>query len=195
MTRRLPPLLRRLRVAISRFSRDNRGSITVEAMLVLPLWIWGYTMSYQFFDAFREQSVNLRAAYTISDMISREMVTVNDAYITGMDTLMESLIDRDQNVSLRVSSVTWSQMRERFEIHWSRSTDAIAMPALTTTTLQLLKDSIPNMSDGDYVVIVETRVGYEPAFDVGMDTQTLSQFIVTRPRFVPKVCLAGVTCS
>ena len=185
------PLPRPLR----RFFRDESATIMAEAVLVLPFMLWSYLGLFVYWDSFRVMNKVQKASYTISDMISREMVTVNDAYITGMDTLMESLIDRDQNVSLRVSSVTWSQMRERFEIHWSRSTDAIAMPALTTTTLQLLKDSIPNMSDGDYVVIVETRVGYEPAFDVGMDTQTLSQFIVTRPRFVPKVCLAGVTCS
>ena len=63
--------------------------------------------------------------------------------------------------------------------------------------LEIAGDSMINAGilDGDYVVIVESRVGYEPAFDVGMDAQTLAQFIVTRPRFVPKVCLSGVTCS
>ena len=45
------------------------------------------------------------------------------------------------------------------------------------------------------VVIVETEVDYHPAFNVGVNDQVLKQFIVTRPRFVPKLCMTGVTCS
>ena len=34
-----------------------------------------------------------------------------------------------------------------------------------------------------------------PAFNVGIGDQTIKQFIVTRPRFVPRICLTGVPCS
>lgn len=184
-----------IRKLLRHFLRDEGATVMAEAVLVLPFMLWSYLGLYVYWDSFRVLNKVQKASYTISDMISREMVTINDTYIVGMDTLMEALIDRDQNVSLRVSSVTWSQARSRFEIHWSRSTDAIGLPPLTTATLQDLKDNIPEMSDGDYVVIVETSVGYTPAFDVGMDPTNLRQFIVTRPRFVPKVCLSGVACS
>lgn len=178
-----------------RFVRDERATIMAEAVLVLPFMLWSYLGLFVYWDAFRVMNKVQKASYTISDMLSREMLTISDSYITGMDTLMEALIDTDQDVSLRVSSITWSETNDRFELHWSRTTDSTAMPQLTTSTLQQLAGSIPDMSDGDFVVIVETRVDYTPAFDVGMDAQTLEQFIVTRPRFVPKVCLSGVTCS
>lgn len=180
---------------LRRFLRDEGASIWVETVLVLPMLLWAIMGLYVFWDSFRAMNKVQKAAYTISDMISREMVTINDAYITGMDSVMEYLIDPDQNVSLRVSSVTYSSAQTKYLIHWSRSTDTATLPALTTTTLQDVKDSIPTMSDGDYVVIVEARVTYHPVFNVGMSDTVLSQFIVTRPRFVPKVCLSGVSCS
>ena len=68
------------------------------------------------------------------------------------------------------------------------------MPALTTTELQLLDDQIPAMSDGDFVVIVEVSVGYAPAFNVGVSDMDIRQFIVTRPRFVPRICMQGFAC-
>ena len=58
-----------------------------------------------------------------------------------------------------------------------------------------MADRLPNMADGDHVVLVEVEVNYKPSFNVGLGNQTLKQFIVTRPRFVPRICLSGVACS
>ena len=104
-----------------------------------------------------------------------------------MRDVMRFLIDKDQPVRIRVSSVTWSQANNRFEVDWSRSPDA-ALPQLTTATIKNYAYRIPKMADGDRVVIVETEVDYHPAFNVGVNDQVLKQFIVTRPRFVP--CIA-----
>jgi Flp pilus assembly protein TadG len=186
--------MRFIRNQFARFGREDRGAILAEAVLVLPFMFWAFLGLFVYWDAFRAMNKVQKASYTISDMISREMVTINDAYITGMDTLMERLIDTDQDVTIRVTSVTWNEDNNRFEVHWSRSTGSL-MPRLTTTTLQNYASLIPDMSDGDYVVIVESSVRYTPAFNIGMGEQELSQFIVTRPRFVPKVCLSGVACS
>lgn len=183
------------RERLARFGRSERGTVMAEAVLVLPFMLWAYLGLFVYWDAFRSVNRIQKAAYTVSDMISREMVTINDAYINGMDAVMERMIDGNQNVALRVTSVTWSSTDNKFSVHWSRSTDTTAMPVLTTTTLQNQKDKIPNMSDGDYVVIVETSVRYTPAFNVGISESDVKQFIVTRPRFVPKICMSGVTCS
>ena len=69
------------------------------------------------------------------------------------------------------------------------------MLQLTTATIAYYANRIPEMADGDRVIIVETEVSYHPAFDVGMNDEVLKQFVVTRPRFIPKLCMTGVTCS
>jgi hypothetical protein len=91
---------------------------------------------------------------------------------------------------MRVTSITYSGVRNRFEVLWSRS-PYNAMPQLTTNTLQNYRTKIPNMTDGDTVVILETALPYKPSFSVGMPDQVFRQFIVTRPRFYPRVELTS----
>lgn len=179
---------------LRRFGRDENGTLLAEAVIVLPLMLWAYMALFVYWDAYRSVNTVQKAAYTVSDMVSREMVTLNDQYVPGMRNLMRYLVDADQTVKIRVSSVTWSDLNDRFEIDWSRSPDN-AMPQLTTTSVAELAYRIPQMSDGDRVMLVEVDVSYHPAFNVGLSDASLQQFIVTRPRFVPKICLANVVCS
>lgn len=184
----------KIRKHLRNFRRNEDGALMAEAVIVMPLLLWAYLALFVYWDAFRSINTAQKAAYTISDMISREMVTLPTNYVTGMRDLMRYLIDQDQAVRIRVTSIRYSDVNQRFEVEWSRSPDN-AMPQLTTATLLGFKDQIPDMADGDSVVIVETEVDYEPAFNVGMNDQELKEFIVTRPRFIPKICLTGVTCS
>jgi len=194
--------MRSLDHMIRRFRTEERGSVIAEAVIAMPMLLWAYMALFVYWDGFRSVNTVQKATYTISDMLSREMVAISPAYVAGMDNVMEYMVDQDQNVSLRVSSVTWRASRNRFEIHWSRSTNAAILPALTTATLQAFGDCtttarcrIPQMSDGDFVVIVESRVNYAPVFDVGIDNDSIDQFIVTRPRFVTCVLMTGVGTS
>lgn len=186
MTRRIAPPLRRLRIRLARFARDNRGSITIEAMLVLPLWIWGYTMSYMFFDAFREQTVNMRAAYTISDMISREADAVGPNYIDDLHDMFDYLTRSNHPTWIRVSSVYYDTSAKVYKRYWSYSTST-DYPAHTDTTIKAEKDRLPNMVLGETVVLVETGMFYEPVLNVGLEDMWYTNFIPTRPRFAAKV--------
>ncbi len=183
-----------LRKILRRFGRDETGTLMAESVLVLPFMLWSYLALFVYWDSYRAVNVVQKAAYTISDMISREMLAVNDTYINGMDSMMEYLIDSDQNAKIRVSSITWSQLNNRYEVQWSRS-PGNAMPQLTTATVAPLADRLPTMFDGDFIVLVEVEVGYHPSFNVGIGDQTMKQFIATRPRFLSKICLTGVACT
>lgn len=224
--------MRSLASMLRRFGRDEKGAVVVEAVIMLPLLIWAYLALFVYWDAYRSVNTSQKAAYTISDMISREMndTPLTPAYITGMRDLMKYLVDADQTVKLRVTSVTWSQARTRYEVDWSVSPNAEFDP-LTTASIWTVSDRIPTLADGDHVIVVETEVDYKPLtngfgwvadlssfdwaykdytangrFAVGADPGTpqikqnvknmqMSQFIVTRPRFAPKLCMQGFVCS
>ena len=186
-------LMSMLRLPLRSFGRDEGGSVVAEAVIVLPLFLWAYIALFVYWDAFRSMNTVQKAAFTISDMISREQTGITTAYVNGMSTALEFLIDEDQSAKLRVTSVTWSTANNRFEVHWSKSPEN-KLPALTTTALQTYAYQIPTMSPGDYVIIVEVKVGYQPGFDIGMPDQTFSQFIVTRPRFLPCLPLDTISC-
>jgi Flp pilus assembly protein TadG len=229
--------MRSLTSMLRRFRRDERGTLIAEAVIVLPMLIWVYLALFVYWDAYRSINTSQKAAYTISDMISREMNSspLTPAYITGMRNVMKYLIDKDQTVKLRVTSVTWAQARNRYEVDWSVSPDN-AFPLLTTANISTVTNRIPTLADGDHVIVVETDVAYKALangfgwvvnlggfkwanqdyvglrqdgsqmFDKGTDPGTpnvvqtvkdmsLKQFIVTRPRFAPKLCMQGFTCS
>lgn len=178
------------------FRHDERGAVLAETVIVLPMLLWSYLALFVYWDAFRSTNEVQKASYTISDIISREMRTVPPTYVTGIKNVAEFLVDTTQNVSLRVTSITYDEDDLQFKVLWSSTTDSLDMPALTTLTLQDLKSRIPNMKDADFATIVETKMLYVPAFNVGLSDQTLRQFIVTRQRFLSPFCMRGQpTCT
>jgi Flp pilus assembly protein TadG len=180
---------------LRRFWRSESGVIVAEAVIVLPLLLWAYLALFVYWDAFKSVNTSQKAAYTISDTISRETQTLPANYVTGLRDLMRFMLKNNQGIKLRVSEVTWSQINNRFEVDWSRSPDN-ALPLLTTAAANLVDYAgrIPKMSDADRVIIVETEVSYKAAFNVGISDKTLKQFIVTRLRFAPKLCMTGTVC-
>ena len=182
-----------LRRPLRRFLREDRGSVVAEAVIVLPVLLWAYLALFTYWDAFRSLNTVQKASYTVSDMVSRENLGISTAYVDGLDRMMEYLVDDGQNVSMRLTSVTWSATNNRFEVHWSLSPGNAMIP-LTTTTLQPLASKIPNMAAGDYVVILEVSVPYAPTFSIGMNDMNFEEFIVTRPRFLPCLPLDNIIC-
>ena len=182
-----------LRKPFASFGRDESGTVVAEAVVVLPLFLWAYIALFVYWDAFRSMNTVQKAAFTVSDMISREQTGIQTGYIDGMSDVMEYLIDENQDARVRVSSVTWSVDNNQFEIHWSASPGNTMTP-LTTTSLQDYAYQIPTMAPGDFVIIFEVQVDYQPSFDIGMPDQTFTQFIVTRPRFLPCLPLDNVSC-
>ena len=182
-----------LRRPMSRFLREDCGSVVAEAVIVLPVFLWTYLALFTYWDAFRSLNTVQKASYTVSDMVSREMVGITTAYVIGLDKMMEYLVDDGQNVSMRLTSVTWSATNNQFEVHWSLSPDN-AMPVLTTATLQPLASKIPNIAAGDYVAILEVSVPYAPTFSIGMNDMMFEEFIVTRPRFLLCLPLDNIIC-
>ena len=182
-----------LRRPLRRFLREDRGSVVAEAVIVLPVFLWAYLALFTYWDAFRSLNTVQKASYTVSDMVSREMLGISTSYVDGLDRMMEYLVDDGQNVSMRLTSVTWSATNNRFEVHWSRSPGNAMIP-LTTTTLLPLASKIPTMAAGDYVVILEVLVPYAPTFSIGMNDMNFEEFIVTRPRFLPCLPLDALSC-
>lgn len=180
-------LLSRLRLLTASrarsFAGESRGSMPVEGILASTLLIWWYIASFQFFDAFRQKNVNMKAAYTIADMVSRVQPddSVDSNYIEGLNTLFDYLTFSRKETWVRVSSVIWDDIDNRYEIAWSYATGRVG--GQTDTTIQNYASRIPNMPAGDTVILVETNMAYEPIFNIGLKAQWYTTFITTRPRF------------
>jgi hypothetical protein len=198
----------RIRTSVRRFLQDESGVLLAEALILLPILIWGFLALAVYWDLFRVMNVSQKAAYSIADLLSRQGVVTED-FIAGQKNILEFLTPGANGSRLRITSLQMSEGpntpanpifdgNDDFCLIFSRSSDNILAPPLKQSELKDLAPSIPNMDDLESVVIVETWVDYSPDFDTGVlnaapgvPAETFTQFIVTRPRNWRRVTLDG----
>lgn len=176
-----------LRDRFQRFLRDEDGIILAEFLILLPLLIWAFIAIFVYWDAFRVINTSQKASYAISDLISRQG-DVTGNYIDGMEDVMGFLLNRADDVRIRITSVEWAEEDDQYQVLFSRS-PSDRMPVQTSATLDDFRSRIPALTNLESVVIVETEVDYRPTFDVGVRPQTVRNFLVTRPRFYRRICM------
>ncbi|SDN42394.1 hypothetical protein SAMN05216196_101493 [Lutimaribacter pacificus] len=178
-------LLNRLVATLRNFRDDSRGTITVEAVIAAPLVVWMTVACYAFFDGYRQASLNVKAAYTIGDLLSRETNYVTNDYLSSTHELFD-LMTRSRSASkLRVTVVRWNESRNRYERDWSKSRGGV--PELTSTQVSNMADRLPVMQNNERLIVVETWARFYPPFKVGIEEQDLYNFVFTRPRFAPQL--------
>jgi hypothetical protein len=178
---------------LHRFARDEGGTILAEFVVALPILLWSYLALFVYWDGYGAINTAQKASYSVADYISRERTTLTPAEIAGLHDVLQFMVAPGEEVKMRLTSIYWDPEDARYEVYWSRS-PGNEISELTTDQLQLMQEHIPIMADGDSAVLLETRVSYSPTFDVGVDVDTLENFIVTRPRFLTRICLDGVAC-
>jgi Flp pilus assembly protein TadG len=181
-------MLRAITSSIRRFRQSETGSFTTEAVIIFPLLVWSYTAMFVFWDAFKTQNVNLKASYTIADMISREQQQINQAYLDGALSIYAFLSSTTENHRVRVSVVknTVDPMgNESLTLEWSQVS---GKNVLAYTDINQVSNIIPLMAGNDTVIVVTTFSDWSPLFNVvGMAPMTLTETTVTAPRFIPGI--------
>ena len=177
-------LLRRLRQTLRRFRQDERGIVSTETILVMPLLMWVFMAMFVYWDAFRAHNTSIKASYAIADLISRENAPVNNAFIGGMHSLFRYMVATDEGTWLRVSSVQYDASQDRYNVLWSRTTNTNRSPAHTTATMVAMRPKLPVPANADTLIVVETWRQFSPAFKVGLERRTFYETSVVRPRFL-----------
>ena len=197
--------MHRLKSSLREFHRDERGVLLAETLIMMPMLIWGFLALFVYWDVFRTVNVTQKAAYSISDLLSRQVI-VNTQFIDGLQNVLTFLTPNVAQARMRITSLemdegtnlqptTWDG-DDNYVLLFSRSPGS-AVPIHSTASIQLLQDRIPTLQDLETVVVVETWTDFVPRFDtgvlsfaVGVEDQTFTHFIVTRPRS-RRVCLQG----
>lgn len=184
-------IMRAFKLRLALFGTGQEGSMPTEGVMAFTFLIWWYISSFQFFDAYRQKNMNLKAAYTVADMLSRETgpipgdpasAAINQAYINGLNTVFDYLTYSNRATWVRVSSVYWDASDSKYRVDWS-AVSGTGHQVMTTPLLQGYSNRIPVLPTGDSVIIVETNMAYEPIFSMGLNAQWFQTFIATSPRF------------
>jgi len=172
--------------SIRHFLSDRRASLSVEAVLIFPLLLWGYFGMFVLFEGYRTLSANTRASYTIADYLSREAGFVTPAYIEGLNDVLDVLTQSPHRTVLRVSVVSFDDATQSYTLEWSYSTAGVNK--ITPATLDQLLVHIPIMSNPGVAVVVETYLAFEPFMNIALDSFYFESVTVTRPRFASQLC-------
>ncbi len=186
---------------LDRFRRDEGASLSVEAVLVLPLLLWAFLATYTFFDIYRAKNLSLKANYAISDLLSRETTPLDMTYLQGAEAVFRYLTNSNTDSWLRVTVVycedDCADPNRDLRRDWSRATDS--MPTFTDDDVMThLEPIIPWIASGERVIIVETGIEYEPPFSqnlTGVGARNFIDIVMTRPRFAAQLCWDGVNCG
>ncbi|MCV6592497.1 MAG: hypothetical protein OIF48_06075 [Silicimonas sp.] len=171
---------------IKQTARDEKGSFSVEAILMFPMLAWAFMAMFVFFEGLRESNINLKAAYTVSDLLSRHQ-DPNDEF--GMDDLngMQAVyawLSRTKNpVNLRVSFVTYDKETDFYKLQWSEAAHNAVARVQQEQVADALVPHIPILADGAGVIVVETWATYDPVIDMGLTQTELYNIVVIPPRF------------
>lgn len=157
---------------------------------MLPLLVWAYLAMFVYWEAFRIENTNTKAAYTLADALSREADPIDMDYIDGMENLYSFLTREQFPTSIRVSSIGWDTGTDNYKVLWSRTAGYAA--ELTTADVEKMGAILPAFPSGDTIVLVETDLSYTPAFNIGLNAREMTQFVYMRPRFVSAVPFVGV---
>lgn len=193
--------LNHLRSSLRGFTRNEDGIASMEMMMMMPLYLFCILGTFTYWDAFDVANRSQKAAYSVSDLLTRnqDMQGVPEAYVNGMFSTMQYMMGDTLPTRTRVTSVFFDDTNG-YRVLWSRSSTT-TLPRLTTSSLTTIQSHLPVMFDGDALIVVEATVDFEPMFSLtnwamqALDLDSMYHVVVTRPRFMSKICLRGVACG
>jgi hypothetical protein len=180
------PLVNRLTRRLRSFIRGESGTVTVEFVLVIPLLAWCFLGTFTFFAAYRTQSINVKAAYTIGDQLSRETDFITPVYMTSLGELHDFLVQTDNSTRLRVTAFEYEADDDSYRVIWSQGIGET--PRVTDSAITDVRARLPEMPDEEIAILTETWIAFAPAEFSGLQDMTFSEAIVTRPRFANQLC-------
>lgn len=187
---KIHPLMRR----VWRFRADEAATVTVEFMMMLPIIVWAFVSTVQFFDAYRAEMLSNKAALTVADMYSRETGYIDGNYLNGTRDLLRYLTLAEDNPDYRVTLFYWREDRNQYWVRWSRNRGSQVNH--THDSLNAMSSQLPILADEERAILVETWTDYTPQYGNGMgymvgtglDPIEFKTFVVISPRFATTIC-------
>lgn len=163
------------------FRDDQKGVIAIETVILIPILIWGYIAMFTIFDTFRQYTTQQKAAYTVADLISRQVTPLDADFLDGSHELFIELSRLNVLPGMRVTVAKYDTVNQEYVVVWSRTRGG--MIGLQSADIADWSDKLPELAEKEQVTIVETRSIYTPFFEIGLGDRSIGNFVFTRPRY------------
>lgn len=176
------------------FARSESGSLSVEAVLILPLLALAILVTMVLWDAFKAVNVNQKSTFTIADMLSRADVDITPDYLQTVHELHAFLGTQSGGNAVRITVVSMEEdpdtLVQSMRMLWSKGIGGLQ----DHEDLAAIEARIPEMAVGDQMIVVEGVQNWEPAFNVGLPSYNFREVAITRPRFAPELRCDPTLC-
>lgn len=190
----------KVRMSLRRFRRNEDGLASAEMIIMLPVYLFCIVGTFTYWDAYDVVNRSQKAAYTVSDLVTRKQDAVTEDYVNGLFSTLQYMMGPSLPVRTRITSVYYTEADNTYNVIWSRASDP-GLPRLTSGTISTINSHLPEMSDGDGLMIVEANIDFTPILgpwtpgQMAVEEGVMKHVVVTRPRFLPKVCMEAVACG
>ncbi len=177
---------------LTNFLRNETAAVAFESVIIFPILVWAWVGTFSFFDAYRVYNTSIKATYTIADLISRQEFEIPESSMDGYANMLAAMIRDHDGVEMRATEVHRANDGS-FTAVWSHTTGTLAR--LCGASLDAYADQLPAVAIGERIVILESFVNYDPAFNMGVNDVDFENFTVTRPRYAGRIPYGGDQCS
>lgn len=180
----------RLKCALAQFRKDTAGVMTVEMVITLPFLFWMITTSFELYEVHRYKAARVKATYTVADMLSREMLPVDDAYISNAKALFDAVTGDGGINQVRLTVVRYDSDPDTYSVRWSETRGAGDMHPLTNADVAHAHATLPILQGGEELIIAESTSVYSPLFSYpGLNNDyTVNTKVFTGIRFAAQLC-------
>ncbi|CUH53238.1 TadE/TadG family type IV pilus assembly protein [Shimia marina] len=175
------------------FRKDTRGTVAVETVVMWPGLFLAMLAMAVLFDAYRARSTTEKAAFAISDMLSRETAAVNHDYLNGVHSLFDQISTLRSGHDLTVSLVTWDVINRTHQLVWSHSISRDGDRDETSwdnADMLAMSQDLPTLVNGESLIVVQTQSVFSPPvimkrwWGENWNGFPMNTLVFTRPRFV-----------
>ncbi|MBJ3786736.1 TadE/TadG family type IV pilus assembly protein [Devosia sediminis] len=160
--------------------RNERGASIIEFALLAPVLLFLLLGTVTLFDLFRTLQNVEKATFTVGDMMSRENAAMTQAKLDNMLTLVRQMLPTANDGGLRVSSIV--KQGGLLVVKWTKTVGS------NVPTTALPASVIPDVAEGDSVILTESFVPHRAAFGLfGADSVVFGAQAAHRPRFVSAI--------
>lgn len=172
---------------ISDFCRDARGTATIEFVLIVPVILGVYGITFGTFHAYLQSSRAAKSMYVVSDIISRHHILTDEILVQSHQVLDALYFGNLDHYSMRVSRVTYISDDDAaddpdfdptdfyqvddgyYGVDWSRSMpheDPSAPNVTDGGSFELLESAdlenyeLPTLGSGAHAVLVNVSAPY-----------------------------------
>ncbi|CUH40749.1 hypothetical protein JSE7799_03484 [Jannaschia seosinensis] len=170
-------------VPASRFLSNEDGSMSIEAVLVLPLLCFLFMAGFSYFDGYRRDATMSKATYAVADLLSRRRDVVRPFDLEGLENIYETMVfSTEEETYMRFTEIERVPDADGgLQITWSYATDG--QKAMSDRALDLLKGRIPRFDIGKRVLLVQAYTIDQPDFRVFLPDRIVDTIHLVSARY------------